>query len=90
MPRIVNSPSLQTEEQLQGDYQCYEQIHPFSVGCNKFLGGWAVGSTGVRYPRNSGYRLGGLYHPQYVMVEIHYDNPRRKGMYNLDFRISQY
>lgn len=67
-----------TKEDLQKDYRCYSQIHPFSVGCNKILGGWAVGSTGLQFPENSGFAVGSRNHPQYVIIEMHYDNPEQR------------
>lgn len=73
------SSKFQAKENFEKNYRCYEELHPFSVGCNKILGGWAVGSTGIKYPEKSGFAVGSRDHPQYAIIEMHYDNLEMRG-----------
>lgn len=76
---ILDCLLFQSANMLTGSYQCYDEINPYFVGCGKILGGWAVGGSGTSFPVDSGFPVGGHSHPQYVMVEMHYDNPEIKG-----------
>lgn len=54
--------------------ECYTEFNPFMIGCSSLFGGWAVGSIGVAFLEETALAL-----PSYVVLEIHYDNPSRKG-----------
>ena len=43
--------------------------------CKKVLAAWAIGAGPFSYPPDAGLAIGGPQFHQYVMLEVHYNNP---------------
>ncbi|CAI2343593.1 unnamed protein product [Caenorhabditis sp. 36 PRJEB53466] len=49
--------------------------------CSHVIAAWAMGEGPIQYPREAGLPIGGKGKNEYVMVEIHYNNPElHKGV----------
>lgn len=56
--------------------QCYHPNMPEPFWkCQGITVAWAIGGEAFVYPKDVGYSLGTDGDPQYVLLEIHYDNP---------------
>jgi len=42
----------------------------------KLIGAWAVGASDFNYPDNVAYPVGGQGKPEFIVLEMHYDNPQ--------------
>jgi len=42
----------------------------------KLIGAWAVGASDFNYPDNVAYPVGGQGNPEFIVLEMHYDNPQ--------------
>lgn len=52
-----------------------------SKSCSHVIAAWAMGEGPIHYPREAGLPIGGKGKNEYVMVEIHYNNPElHKGV----------
>ncbi|KAH0622308.1 hypothetical protein JD844_024498 [Phrynosoma platyrhinos] len=50
--------------------------------CETVIFAWAIGGEGFTYPPHVGLSIGTALDPQYVLMEVHYDNPSyREGMF---------
>ncbi|XP_057321265.1 tyramine beta-hydroxylase [Microplitis mediator] len=45
--------------------------------CKKVLAAWAMGADAFIYPKEAGLSVGGELFNQYIMLEVHYNNPER-------------
>ncbi|CAD6205683.1 GSCOCG00009965001-RA-CDS [Cotesia congregata] len=45
--------------------------------CKKVLAAWAMGADAFVYPKEAGLSVGGKLFNQYIMLEVHYNNPER-------------
>uniref|UniRef100_T1IHN5 DOMON domain-containing protein n=1 Tax=Strigamia maritima TaxID=126957 RepID=T1IHN5_STRMM len=52
---------------------------PHYEACKKVLAAWAMGALPIRYPEEAGAPIGGPDFSQFVMLEIHYNNPELKN-----------
>jgi dopamine beta-monooxygenase len=43
------------------------------------IAGWAVGGEPFYYPANAGYRMSGTKGTQFILMEVHYDNPTQRS-----------
>ncbi|CAL8103886.1 unnamed protein product [Calicophoron daubneyi] len=46
------------------------------IQCRRVIAAWAVGATGLTFPKEAGIPIGGVDGHEYAVIEIHYDNPR--------------
>uniref|UniRef100_T1J167 DOMON domain-containing protein n=1 Tax=Strigamia maritima TaxID=126957 RepID=T1J167_STRMM len=56
-----------------------ESKPPHYEACKKVLAAWAMGALPIRYPKEAGAPIGGPDFSQFVMLEIHYNNPELKN-----------
>ena len=55
-----------------------EETKPTGLNqCKNVIGSWAMGAQPFTYPDETGYPLGGPGFSRYVLLEIHFNNPRR-------------
>nr|XP_018907091.1 PREDICTED: tyramine beta-hydroxylase [Bemisia tabaci] len=47
--------------------------------CKKVIAAWAMGATPFFYPKEAGLPIGGPDYNLYVMLEVHYHNPDKRG-----------
>jgi dopamine beta-monooxygenase len=56
--------------------QCTSEAKPAGiVQCRKVVAAWAMGASRFIYPEHVGGVIGGKDYSQYLVLEIHYDNP---------------
>eukprot|EP00058_Branchiostoma_floridae_P005110 XP_002590598.1 hypothetical protein BRAFLDRAFT_123613 [Branchiostoma floridae] len=68
----------QVPPMLDGGHECYQPNMPEEwKHCKSIMTAWAVGGKGFTYPNHVGFSLGTDDDPDYVMLEMHYDNPDR-------------
>ncbi|XP_077208807.1 DBH-like monooxygenase protein 1 [Paroedura picta] len=61
---------------LDYGHECYHPNMPDSfLTCETVIFAWAIGGEGFTYPPHVGLSIGTATDPQYVLMEIHYDNP---------------
>ncbi|XP_001506243.3 DBH-like monooxygenase protein 1 [Ornithorhynchus anatinus] len=64
------------ESVLDYSHECYHPNMPDAfLTCETVIFAWAIGGEGFTYPPHVGLSLGTPADPQYVLLEIHYDNP---------------
>ncbi|XP_025419900.1 dopamine beta-hydroxylase-like [Sipha flava] len=61
---------------------CFSEKRPYKTQvCKKVLAAWAMGAPAFVYPEEAGLPIGGPDFNNYIMLEVHYNNPGlRKGM----------
>ncbi|PAV57052.1 hypothetical protein WR25_26119 [Diploscapter pachys] len=65
-----------TDDQEEFSGNCNSKEKPKqSKSCSHVMAAWAMGEDDIIYPPEAGFPLGGLDGRQYIMVEIHYNNP---------------
>ncbi|KAI3388689.1 hypothetical protein SNEBB_001402 [Seison nebaliae] len=65
------------DEVVEYNGRCTSEGKPSGLeSCRKVLGAWAMGANEFIYPANTGTPVGGEAFPPYVVLEIHYNNPR--------------
>ncbi|XP_018655655.1 dopamine-beta-monooxygenase [Schistosoma mansoni] len=58
------------------DAPCNSETKPEDlIDCREVIAAWAMGSTGLTFPEEAGYPIGGLSGKEYAVIEIHYYNP---------------
>ncbi|CAH1230127.1 MOXD1 [Branchiostoma lanceolatum] len=63
---------------LDGGHECNHPNMPEEWNnCKSIITAWAIGGKGFTYPDHVGFSLGTDDDPDYLMMEIHYDNPDR-------------
>ncbi|XP_035686300.1 DBH-like monooxygenase protein 1 isoform X1 [Branchiostoma floridae] len=68
----------QVPPMLDGGHECYHPNMPEEWGnCNSIMTAWAIGGKGFTYPNYVGFPIGSDDDPDYIMMEMHYDNPDR-------------
>ncbi|KFO26845.1 DBH-like monooxygenase protein 1 [Fukomys damarensis] len=61
---------------LDYGHECYHPNMPDAFfTCETVVFAWAIGGEGFSYPPHVGLSLGTPLDPQYVLLEVHYDNP---------------
>ncbi|XP_020635575.3 DBH-like monooxygenase protein 1 isoform X1 [Pogona vitticeps] len=61
---------------LDYGHECYHPNMPDSfLTCETVIFAWAIGGEGFTYPPHVGLSIGTALDPQYVLMEVHYDNP---------------
>nr|XP_028579274.1 DBH-like monooxygenase protein 1 [Podarcis muralis] len=61
---------------LDYGHECYHPNMPDSfLTCETVIFAWAIGGEGFTYPPHVGLSIGTASDPQYVLMEVHYDNP---------------
>ncbi|KAM6465739.1 DBH-like monooxygenase protein 1 isoform 2-T2 [Liasis olivaceus] len=61
---------------LDYGHECYHPNMPDSfLTCQTVIFAWAIGGEGFTYPPHVGLSIGTALDPQYVLMEVHYDNP---------------
>ncbi|XP_013915210.1 PREDICTED: DBH-like monooxygenase protein 1 [Thamnophis sirtalis] len=61
---------------LDYGHECYHPNMPDSfLTCQTVIFAWAIGGEGFIYPPHVGLSIGTALDPQYVLMEVHYDNP---------------
>nr|XP_020635575.1 DBH-like monooxygenase protein 1 isoform X1 [Pogona vitticeps] len=61
---------------LDYGHECYHPNMPDSfLTCETVIFAWAIGGEGFTYPPRVGLSIGTALDPQYVLMEVHYDNP---------------
>ncbi|KAM4865747.1 DBH-like monooxygenase protein 1 [Thomomys bottae] len=64
---------------LDHGHECYHPNMPDAfLTCETVIFAWAIGGEGFSYPPHVGLSLGTPLDPQYVLLEVHYDNPMHK------------
>ncbi|KAL7645712.1 UNVERIFIED_CONTAM: hypothetical protein RMT77_002589 [Armadillidium vulgare] len=55
---------------------CHTDSRPKEIdACKRVLAAWAMGATAFAYPDEAGLPIGGKNFNQFVMLEVHYNNP---------------
>ncbi|XP_066270632.1 DBH-like monooxygenase protein 1 homolog [Branchiostoma lanceolatum] len=68
----------QVPPMLDGGHECRHPNMPEEWNnCKSIMTAWAIGGKGFTYPDHVGFSLGTDDDPDYVMMEMHYDNPKR-------------
>ncbi|XP_041369835.1 dopamine beta-hydroxylase-like [Gigantopelta aegis] len=49
---------------------------PELASCRNVIGAWAMGAGPIAYPEEAGYAIGGRGFSQFILLEVHYNNPR--------------
>ncbi|XP_078700100.1 DBH-like monooxygenase protein 1 [Branchiostoma floridae x Branchiostoma belcheri] len=63
---------------VDGGHECYHPNMPVEWNnCQSIMTAWAVGGKGFTYPDHVGFSMGTADDPDYIMMEMHYDNPNR-------------
>nr|XP_032817823.1 DBH-like monooxygenase protein 1 [Petromyzon marinus] len=57
----------------QAECYKYSSTHPFAT-CKTVMAAWAVGGETFDYPANAGFSLGLDEDPQFLLLQMHYDN----------------
>ncbi|XP_005280343.1 DBH-like monooxygenase protein 1 isoform X1 [Chrysemys picta bellii] len=61
---------------LDYGHECYHPNMPDSfLTCETVIFAWAIGGEAFTYPPHVGLSIGTSTDPQYVLMEVHYDNP---------------
>ncbi|XP_044304965.1 DBH-like monooxygenase protein 1 [Varanus komodoensis] len=61
---------------LDYGHECYHPNMPDAfLTCETVIFAWAIGGEGFMYPPHVGLSIGSAADPQYVLMEVHYDNP---------------
>ncbi|NWW45498.1 MOXD1 protein, partial [Pedionomus torquatus] len=61
---------------LDYGHECYHPNMPDSfLTCETVIFAWAIGGEGFTYPPHVGLSIGTAADPQFVLMEVHYDNP---------------
>ncbi|NXP76152.1 MOXD1 protein, partial [Ramphastos sulfuratus] len=61
---------------LGAGHECYHPNMPDAfLTCETVLFAWAIGGQGFTYPPHVGLSIGTAADPQFVLMEVHYDNP---------------
>ncbi|XP_047931727.1 DBH-like monooxygenase protein 1 isoform X1 [Anser cygnoides] len=61
---------------LDYGHECYHPNMPDSFfTCETVIFAWAIGGEGFTYPPHVGLSIGTAADPQFVLMEVHYDNP---------------
>ena len=73
------------QQELDDSHLYHQKVIPgctnMPPGCEEFLGGWAVGISGVSYPPNVGIPIGEG--RRWLVIQTHYYNPAMvKGVYD--------
>ncbi|XP_068933477.1 DBH-like monooxygenase protein 1 [Petaurus breviceps papuanus] len=64
------------ESVLDYGHECYHPNMPDAfLTCETVVFAWAIGGEGFSYPPHVGLSLGTSLDPNYVLLEVHYDNP---------------
>ncbi|XP_044728574.1 tyramine beta-hydroxylase [Chrysoperla carnea] len=72
------APSTQVISDYEGS--CFSDKRPKDTQvCKKVLAAWAMGALPFVYPKEAGLPIGGPNYNLYVMIEVHYDNPKLKA-----------
>ncbi|KAB0792293.1 hypothetical protein PPYR_14252 [Photinus pyralis] len=59
---------------------CFAPERPKSTQvCKRVIAAWAMGATPFVYPEEAGLPFGGPTFNPYIMLEIHYNNPEKRG-----------
>ncbi|GJQ79982.1 Tbh, partial [Trypoxylus dichotomus] len=59
---------------------CFASERPTSTQvCKRVLAAWAMGATAFTYPEEAGLPIGGPDFNKYIMLEVHYNNPKLRS-----------
>uniref|UniRef100_A0A8C8AKU6 Monooxygenase DBH like 1 n=1 Tax=Otus sunia TaxID=257818 RepID=A0A8C8AKU6_9STRI len=74
---------------LDYGHECYHPNMPDSfLTCETVIFAWAIGGEGFTYPPHVGLSIGTAADPQFVLMEVHYDNPSyTEGLANTKLRL---